>query len=149
MRIDPTVHNPKSSKMKRWWVTLALASGLVAPPAMSLPHTGEFAYSNLCWEKESGDAAGYRVRLVRSANGDQLYLEWSDGPLEGPTLAENLKVDAKTSSISFTIPRNPLYDPPPDNFDTYKGRVSARSMVLNGQRLPRVKSAMAKLRECK
>ena len=124
-----------------------VALAVIAPlPASSFPTTGEFVYSDLCWGKESGDAYGHRVRLVRSPKGDELFLEWSNGPLLGPDKAENLKIDPKTSKISFSIPVN---NPPPDNFDHYSGSISNRAIVLNSDRIPRVKSATAELKTCR
>jgi hypothetical protein len=95
---------------------------------------------------EDGDASGYRVRLVRSAEGDRLYLEWTNGPLLGPSLAEDLKIDPSTSRVSFTIQVNAI---PPYDHDPYTGTITSKSMVLNGRRLPRVKNAYAELRACR
>jgi len=133
--------------MRLWWLTMAALPVIGSLPANGFPSRGEFIYSSLCWGKESGDASGYRVRLVRTDQGDQLYLEWSEGPLVGPRLAVDLKIDPKTSDISFAIPLN--FPPPEDNFDRYTGHISIRNIVLNGRKVPRAKTATAKLGVCR
>jgi hypothetical protein len=71
--------------------------------AKPLPRYGMFVYSNLCWEKESGDAAGNRIMLIRDGDGDRLFFEWSDGPLEGPVQATRLTISAKADQIAFSV----------------------------------------------
>jgi hypothetical protein len=116
--------------------------------ASSLPNEGEFVYSSLCVERESGDTSGYRVKLLRSANGDRLYLEWSEGPLYGPMLATDLVIDPNTSGIAFTIP---AHTPPSDISESlnYSGQVSTESLSLNGSLVPRVKSSDGQIGPCK
>lgn len=112
---------------------------LLAPAAAaSLPNTGEFLYSSLCWDPQGGDAAGYQVRLARSPSGDALWLEWSEGPLYGPMKATALRIDPATAQISFTIPANtaPNFLP---GAETYSGTISAGEITLNNDRVPRVK----------
>jgi hypothetical protein len=96
--------------------------------AAELPRDGVFVYSTLCIERESGDAAGNRIRLVRSERGDSLYFEWSEGPRYGPTLASMLVIDPKTSKITFTLPANA---PPNDlpSSQTYPGEISANAII--------------------
>src|ERR1019366_9342908 len=93
--------------------------------AAKMTRYGEFVYSSLCMEKESGDAAGYRIKLLRSEKGDNLYFEWSEGPLFGPRLASKLTIDPRTSKITFTVPADA-----PAGIKTYKGEISQEDNVL-------------------
>ena len=97
--------------------------------ATPLSRYGVFLYSSLCWEKESSDAAGFRVKLVRSPKGDSLYLDWSEGGLYGPMLATKLKIDPKTSTLAFTIP---AHTPPSDipDSESYTGEISNEAVIL-------------------
>lgn len=85
-----------------------LLLGLVLVPisasvqARPLPRYGVFTYSNLCREKESGDAAGNRIMLIRDGDGDRLFFEWSDGPLESPVPATKLIID-RSGQIVFSV----------------------------------------------
>src|SRR5882672_2299018 len=108
----------------------ALLLGVIAPlQATPLPSEGVFVYSSLCRERESGDAAGYRIVLFHSPGRDQLSLEWSEGPLYGPTLAGNVKFDPQTSRLTFTIPQASA--PPGDPAqDFYEAEVSTESITL-------------------
>jgi hypothetical protein len=45
----------------------------------------------------------YRIKLIRTGEEDRQYLEWSEGPLYGPMLATDLKIEAESGKISFTI----------------------------------------------
>jgi hypothetical protein len=81
-----------------------LVLGIFQPAqAKPLPRYGVFVYSNLCWEKESGDAAGNRIMLIRDGDGDRLFFEWSDGPLESPVQAIKLSLDGNAGQIAFSV----------------------------------------------
>jgi hypothetical protein len=83
---------------------LGILAVLIAPAnAAPLPRYGIFAFSNACWEEESGDAAGNRALLIRNGDGDRLTWEWSGGPMEGPVPATALSIDAKSGRISFDV----------------------------------------------
>lgn len=82
---------------------VAMAVLAVPAAAAPLPRYGIFAFSNACWEEESGDAAGNRALLIRNGDGDRLTWEWSDGPMEGPVPATALSIDGKTGRISFDV----------------------------------------------
>jgi hypothetical protein len=82
---------------------VAMAVLAVSATASPLPRYGVFAFSDACWEEESGDAAGNRALLVRNGDGDRLTWEWSDGPMEGPVPATALSIDGKTGHISFDV----------------------------------------------
>ena len=69
-------------------ITLLPALSLAKP----LPRYGTFAYSNLCWGKESGDASGARLALSRTRKGVSLVYEYGAGPLEGARI-KTLRVD--------------------------------------------------------
>ena len=111
-------------------VTASLLFGVIAPlQATPLPGEGVFVYSSLCRERESGDAAGFRMVLFHSPGHDQLSLEWSEGPLYGPTLAGNVRFDPRTSKLTFTIPQASA--PPGDPAqDFYGADVSLESIIL-------------------
>jgi hypothetical protein len=108
----------------------ALLMSAIAPlHATPLPGEGVFVYSSLCRERESGDAAGYRIVLFHSPGRDNLSLEWSEGPLYGPTLAGNVKFDSQTSKLTFTIPQAGV--PPGDPAqDFYEAEISSESITL-------------------
>ena len=143
---------------------VALLGSMISPVlATPLPRYGVFLYSSLCGERESGDAAGFRVKLVRSAKGDSLYLDWSEGGLFGPMLATKLTINPKTSKLSFTIPaRTPPSDIPES--ESYAGEISNEAVVLDAkgyggnpnmtrfrrpQIIPRVKAFDAEIVQCK
>jgi hypothetical protein len=69
--------------------------------ATPLPRYGIFVYSDVCWEKESGDAAGNRLMIIRDGDGDRLFWEWSEGPLEGPVPATAVRL--KSGRIAFDV----------------------------------------------
>lgn len=70
--------------MRRGALLLAILAGTPAPShAKPLPRYGTFVYSDLCWEKESGDASGARFELTRTRAGIRLTFEYGAGPLEG------------------------------------------------------------------
>src|SRR5882762_686892 len=97
--------------------------------ATPLPSEGVFVYSSLCTEAGSGDASGFRIVLFHSPDHDQLSLEWSEGPLYGPTLAGNVKFDSRTSKLTFTIPQASA--PPGDPVqDVYEAEISSESITL-------------------
>ena len=116
--------------------------------AAKLPRYGVFVYSDLCFGKESGDASGYRIKLTRSTKGESLYLEWSEGPLYGPALATDLVINSKTSEIIFTIPAHTEPNDLPES-EHYQGRISTTDISLNGDLVPRVKSAKGRIGMCK
>jgi hypothetical protein len=134
--------------MRRISLLLLLGAALTLPAQSSpLPRAGRFLYSSLCREAESGDASGYRVKLIRTGKADALYLEWSEGPLYGPMLATNLKIDPGTSRISFTIPANtaPSYMP---QSNSYSGTIMAERIILGDDIVPRQGTA-SKMGRCR
>ena len=123
--------------MRRISLLLLLSTALVLPAQSSpLSRAGRFFYSSLCSEAESGDASGYRIKLIRTGKEDRLYLERSEGPLYGPMLATNLKIEAESGKISFTIPANT----PPSDMPTavsYSGTITAEWIKLEDDIVPR------------
>jgi hypothetical protein len=83
-------------------LALAPAAALAKAKAKPLPTYGTFVYSNLCWEKESGDAAGVRFALTRSRKGASLIYEYGNGPLEGARITRlkivGDRIDAEAST---------------------------------------------------
>ena len=131
----------------------AFLCGAIYPAyAAKLPRNGVFVFSSLCNEHESGDAAGYRIKLTRSAKGDSLYFEWSEGLLYGPALASNFVIDPKTSKITFTIP---AHAPPNDlgEAESYSGQISTTAVILDGKEkyrvVPRAKNSNGKIGPCR
>jgi hypothetical protein len=94
-------------------VKLALAALIALVPtaasAKALPTYGTFVYSNLCWEKESGDASGVRFALTRSRKGASLVYEYGNGPLEGARIkslkiaGDRVEAEASTNDGDLTI----------------------------------------------
>lgn len=114
---------------RSWIGAAALASMAGDADAASLPRYGTFLYSSLCVERQSGDAAGFRITLQRSTKEDSLSFEWSEGPLFGPMRASNLTIDPKTLRIAFTIP---AHTPPSDIpiSESYSGVISDQAVTL-------------------
>jgi hypothetical protein len=69
--------------------TLALAAPAVAAP---LAAHGVFVFSSLCFNPESGDPVGYRLKLTRGPKGDSALFEYGNGPLEGPLKVQHLSI---------------------------------------------------------
>ena len=128
---------------------LIFLSVALADPAQSspLPPAGTFLYSSLCWEVESGDASGHRIKLIRTGKEDRLYLEWSEGPLYGPMLATNLKIEAESGKISFTIPAHTQPSDMPTAI-SYSGTITVEWIKLEDDIVPS-QSAATKIPECK
>jgi hypothetical protein len=77
-----------------WGLLLALAT--LAPStghARSLPRYGTFAYSNLCWQRDTTDVVGARLMLSRTRKGARLDFEYGDGPLQSARI-KSLKINA-------------------------------------------------------
>jgi hypothetical protein len=73
-------------------LTSALTGALIAAAPAPLPRHGIWVFSNLCVERRSGDFAGARVTLGRAFEGDWLLFEYGAGPLEGPVVADDLRI---------------------------------------------------------
>ncbi len=133
----------------RWISFLGVLLGAPRVFAADLPHDGTFAYSSLCWERESGDASGFRILLTRSAAGDSLRFEWTDGPLEGPVQAQHLVIGPH-GTLSFAVPLAGGGAPA-----LYEGRVSREAVILDplpyggGAVVRRVRSAGKKMHHCR
>jgi hypothetical protein len=134
--------------------------------AAKLPRYGVFIYSSVCWEKESGDAAGNRAMLVRDGEGDRLFWEWSDGPMEGPVQAQPLTIDDKSSKISFSVDLGSqdsvdgaghVVGKEPPFIQTLTGTISDKAIILSREgdvsnrewTIPRVTDFSAKTGQCK
>lgn len=120
--------------VRRTALALALLVGWAVPAAATpLPHYGLFVFSTLCWEAESGDAAGQRLILLRLPGSQSARISYTlDGPLDEVPV-DDLKIDDKSGAISFRY-RSP-YDPTTDRSDvdvTVQGRVSAEAFFQVG-----------------
>src|SRR5256885_4817519 len=70
--------------------------------ATPLPRYGIFVYGNMCIEKESGDAAGRRLTLMRYGDGDHVLFQWSEGPAY-QAVGAKVAIDRTGSHISFSV----------------------------------------------
>jgi hypothetical protein len=113
--------------------------------AAPLPRYGLFVYSSLCWEKESGDADGERLILVRVPGSDSAEVNYTgEGGLDGAP-AEDVRID-KDGRISLRYLSQ--YDPASGRSNVYvtvTGIVSAEAFVQTGRdgnpvRTPRVRA---------
>jgi hypothetical protein len=87
---------------------LALTGAAYAKP---LPRYGAFVFSSLCMESESGDPAGYRVAIIRLADGDSGAFEWSEGGLERAPI-DRLTID-KAGHIALRYMDDAVQPPEP------------------------------------
>ena len=112
--------------------------------AKPLPRYGLFVFSSLCWERESGDADGARLILVRLPGSDFARFSYTgEGPLNEAPI-EDLHIDGKSGRISFRYLTQ--YDPVSNKSNVYvseEGIVSAEGFDQKGvdgnmHRMPRV-----------
>ena len=108
---------------------LALCAVFSAPVLAAPPARDVVVYSNLCWIPESGDAAGYRVRLGKAGDRQTLSLEWSEGALKGPVQASSLTIDPGGSKIAFAVPI-PINPGERQPFLKLKGRFVNNTLLL-------------------
>ena len=83
-------------------VTLLALLLVISPTAAKpLPRYGLFVFSSLCWERESGDADGARLILVRLPGSDSGRFSYTgEGPLDEAAI-EDLHIDGKSGRITF------------------------------------------------
>ena len=100
-----------------------------------LPRVGVFVYSSLCTKQQSGDAAGYRLVVLRFGDGDRVFFDWSEGPLYSAE-ADKVTVDGSGTKISFMVQipgtTEPVYA------SSFAGEISTEAAVINGVRVPRL-----------
>jgi hypothetical protein len=133
-------------------VKLALAALLALAPAAAtakaLPRYGTFVFSNLCWEKESGDAGGVRFALTRTRKGVSLVYEYGNGPLEGARIThlkvEGDRIDAQGSTNDGDLAMSAILGP---NHARYNGPFAGKPG--EPQTLKRIKSFKAKIPTCR
>jgi len=119
---------------------LLLAIAMIAAPAeaKSPPRYGPLAYSNACYEEESGDFSGHRLLLWR-LDYDLGFFEWSEGPAE-LARTEELKI-SEDGHIQFRIDQNQGSGPTTDYLDV-SGTITEEGaeIVIRGKpyHLPRV-----------
>ena len=103
--------------------------------AEPLPRYGVFVYSTLCTQQQSGDAAGYRLVLLRFSDGDRVLFDWSEGPLYSAE-AYKVTVNGSGTMISFMVQipgtTEPVYA------SSFTGEISTEAAVINGVRVPRI-----------
>jgi len=123
-----------------------------------VPRHGIFIYSTYCIEEESGDAAGNRAMLIRDGDGDRLFWEWSDGPMEGPIQARKLSISDKSAGIKFSVDTGSedtvdssgkSIGKNPANIESFSGTISAQALHINNSTLPRVVNFARKTQICR
>ena len=62
----------------------------------------EVYYSDTCVEQESGDVAGYVVKLSDDGPRPVISLTWSEGSLKGPVQANVTEYDRTSGRLSFS-----------------------------------------------
>ena len=126
-------------------LVLGLAAASLSLPAQAspLPRYGLFVYSSLCWEKESGDADGGRLILVRVPGSDSARISYTgEGGLD-EAAAEDVEI-GKDGRISLRYLSQ--YDAASGRSNAYvtvTGNVSAEAFEQIGKdgrpfRTPRV-----------
>jgi hypothetical protein len=115
-------------------VTLLALLLLISPTeAKPLPRYGLFVFSSLCWERESGDADGARLILIRLPGSDSGRFSYTgEGPLDEAPI-EDLQIDGKSGRISFRFLTQ--YDPVSGKSNVYvseEGIVSAEGFDQKG-----------------
>jgi hypothetical protein len=63
-------------------------------------------YSNLCTEAESGDVAGYRIVIDRSASPPSVSFDWGEGGLMGPAMVSDVSYDPRSGAMRFNADAN-------------------------------------------
>lgn len=112
-----------------------LAVLLIVSPteARPLPRYGLFVFSSLCWERESGDADGARLILVRLPGSDSGRFSYTgEGPLNEAPI-DDLRIDEKSGRISFRYLTQ--YDPISNKSNVYiskEGIVSTEGFDQKG-----------------
>jgi hypothetical protein len=138
--------------MKTGWGLLILAAlAPTAGHAKALPRYGTFVYSNLCWEKESGDAAGARFRLARRPEGVRLDYEYGNGGLNSARIkslrieGDKLEAEAGTGdgSLRLSATLGPRRAELSTRFEFEQGQPPEHQV------LKRIKSFKQTIRECR
>lgn len=81
-------------------LALGVCSGVAA--AKGLPRYGVFVYSSFCVSPMSGDLGGDRVTLRRSADGDLLVYEYTDGSTHA-IIASGPALEVKSETLRFEV----------------------------------------------
>src|SRR5690349_18321131 len=134
----------KARTLHQLGFTLAasLCASTGASLAMPIPPYGAFIYSTLCWSKESGDARGIRVTVLRYPMDTHLLFEWSEGPLYERS-GYKVGVDPITSHVTFEVDMDATMTSP--DWELYSGEISNEELIITASsnkkriyRLPRV-----------
>jgi hypothetical protein len=136
-------------------VKLALAALLALAPAAAsakaLPRYGTFVYSDLCWEKETGDAGGVRFILTRTRKGARLDYEYGAGPLQGAHI-KSLKIDGDRIEADASTPDGDLHITAtlgPRKAELSERLDYAKSTTRASSTVKRIKSFKAKIPACR
>ena len=135
-----------------------LAAGSITSAA-PLPRYGLFVFSSLCWEAESGDAAGNRLMLVRDGDGDRASWEWSEGPLEAPVSVTKLRIKGGTIAFDVDIgsqegvTSDGKFQKEAPDIEHYQGTITASAVRIgtagHAGTLPRITNFAAKTGTCR
>jgi len=114
--------------------------------AAQIPRYGAFVYSNLCWSKESGDARGIRVTVLRypDVSGDHVLFEWSEGPLYERS-GYKVSIDSATSHIGFEVDEDATMTTP--DWEGFTGEISDEELVLSSGRNPARKYRLPRVQD--
>jgi hypothetical protein len=132
-------------------LTLAALVPTIGHAKAALPRYGTFVYSDLCWEKESGDAAGSRFRLSRTRKGARLDYEYGNGGLNSARIkslrieGNKLEAEAETGdgSLRFSATLDPKKAELSTHFEFEQGQAPEHQV------LKRIKNFNQKIRVCR
>jgi hypothetical protein len=134
-------------------LALVLSGAATPSPAKPTKRIGLSVYSTLCSEKQSGDAAGHRIKLIRLGDGDELIYEWSEGGLSAER-AHDIKIDPKTGALKFQVTTDAGGGEETSRFegkitdDAIVGTLRSAHALNEGLNLPRQRNLAAKTADC-
>jgi hypothetical protein len=139
-------------------VRLALAAGMcllaASASAAPLPRYGAFVYRSFCVEQGSGDTGGIGLTVIRSKEGDAALYEYTEGAIEWPLLADELKIDdaghlkAHFASVEKGVQADVRMEASLNADAAVVVSTNAHALAP-GTRLPRVTDLGAKFPACK
>lgn len=101
---------PRSVRFAGLALLSILASAAIAAPKgttkavpSALPRYGVAVYSDLCFERRSGEIGGQRIVLHRFAEVDTVIYEFTAGGLSWPLVAREVNLDTGTGAFNFTV----------------------------------------------
>ncbi len=144
----------------RTLLLVAAGAALAFPMAVwakPVPPRGVFVYSNVCWEHESGDAAGYRITVRRFEDESDVIFDHSEGVMEA-LVSTDSTINDKTGAFKFLVRTDSTRHGVVET-STFTGTITDEEVVgtmawAGGKvrlplRLPRVKVFVTKTPDCK